>query len=161
MLESVVRIHLVRYPEMQIQDVYKLIHQATMGSEHAVTDPESARLWLERELADMGDGIPEPLLDPISADGQIARVHLRPYFAQGGDTQKLLSAFIHTANEFHGDKAVLEQEWDAATRMEIFPPAEMDDFIQKLQGFPAVHHSAIFVQRYRPAYRVILQRYLT
>jgi len=160
MLESVVSAHLVRYPDMQIQDVYKLLHQATMGSGHAVTDPESARRWLERELAEMGDGIPEPLIDPISADGQMARVHLRPYLAQGGNPQKLLSAFIHTANEFHGDEAVLKQEWDIATHIEIFPPAEMDDFIQKLQGYPAVHHSAIFTQRYRPAYRVILQKYL-
>jgi len=160
MLESIVRAHLVRYPDMQIQDVYKLIHQATMGSGHAVTDPESARLWLERELADMGDGIPEPLIDPISADGQMARVHLRPYLAQGGDPQKLMSAFIRTANEFRGDEAILKKEWDIATRLEIFPPAEMDDFIQKLRGYPAVHHSAIFTQRYRPAYRVILQKYL-
>lgn len=160
MLESILHSHLVRYPAMQIQDIYKLIHQASMGSGHAVTDPESARLWLERELADMGDGIPEPLLDPISADGQIARIHLRPFLEQGGDLQKLLSSLLRTANEFLGDEKTLKKEWEIATRMEIFPPAEMSAFIQNLPGFPAVHHSAIFTQRYRPAYRVILQKYL-
>ncbi len=160
MLESILKSHLIRYPDMQIQDFYKLIHQAIMGSGHAVTDPEGARLWLERELVEMGDGIPEPPLDPISADGQMARVHLRPFLAQGGDPQKLLSAFLRTANEFHGDEAILKSEWDIATRMEIFPPAAMDDFIQNLQGYPAVHHSALYTQRYRPAYRVVLKRYL-
>jgi hypothetical protein len=160
MLESLLTSHLARYSEMQIQDLYKLIHQAVMGSGHAVTDPESARLWLERELAEMGDGISEPLIDPISADGQMARVHLRPFVAQGGDPQKLLSAFIRTANEFRGDEETLKNEWDIATRMEIFPPAEMDAFIHSLQGYPAVHHSALYTQRYRPAYRVILQKYL-
>lgn len=160
MLESILQSHLVRYPEMKIQDLYKLIHQSVMGSGHAVTDPEAARRWLERELAEMGDGAPEPLLDPISADGQMARVHLRSFLAQGGDPQKLLSAFLRTANEFHGDEATLKREWAIATRMEIFPPAEMEDFIQNLQGYPAVRHSATFTQRYRPAYRVILQKYL-
>lgn len=160
MLESVVRSHLVRYPEMQIQDTYKLIHQAVMGSGHAVSNSEAARLWLERELTEMGEGIPEPLIDPISADGEMVRVHLRPFLAQGGDPQKLLSAFLHTANEFRGDEATLKREWDIATRMEIFPPAEMDDFIRSMPGYPAAHHSAIFTRRYRPAYRVILQKYL-
>lgn len=160
MLEDILRAHFVRYPEMQIQDVYKLIHQATMGSGHAVTDPESARLWLERELAEMGDGVPEPMIDPISDDSQLARVHLRPFLAQGGDAQKLLAAFIRTANEFRGDEEIFMREWDIATRMGIFPPAEMDDFIHSLRGYPAVHHSAHYNQLYRPAYRVILQKYL-
>jgi hypothetical protein len=160
MLESILQSHLTRYPAMQIQDMYKLIHQAVMGSGHAVTDLETARLLLEQELVDMGDGIPEPWLDPISVDGQMARVHLRPFIAQGGDLQKLLNAFVRTANEFHGDEAALKREWDIATHMEFYPPAEMRKFIQSLPGFTAVHHSKIFIQRYRPAYRVILQRYL-
>lgn len=160
MLESILKSHFARYPNMQIQDLYKLIHQANMGSGHAVTDHEAARLWLERELAEMGNGIPEPVLDPISADGQVARVHLRPFLAQGGDPQKLLTVFIRTANEFHEDERALKNNWEAATRLGLFPPADMDKFIQSMQDYPAVHHSAIYTQRYHPAYRVVLQKYL-
>ena len=42
-LGSLLRNHFNRYPLMQVQDVYKLLHQAAMGSEHAVVDETNAR----------------------------------------------------------------------------------------------------------------------
>jgi len=30
--------HLARYPLMRVEDIYKLVHQASLGSEHAVSD---------------------------------------------------------------------------------------------------------------------------
>jgi hypothetical protein len=59
LIETILQDHITRYPRMQIQDLYKLLHQAALGSEHAVLDPESAWLWLARELGKMGDGIME------------------------------------------------------------------------------------------------------
>lgn len=158
-IEEVLRSHFVRYPSMQIQDVYKLIHQAAMGSEHAISSVEGARKWMERELAGMGAGPEEPVTDPISADGQILRVHLRPFVAQGGDAEMLLNAFIRTANEFRGDIKVLQTHWEVATGMEHFPIDQMDDFIQSMQAqnYPAVHHSPEYERSYRPAYRVVWQ----
>ncbi len=149
--------HLARYPAMQIVDLYKLIHQATLGSEHAVTDPEAARRYLGRELAEMGDGLPEPLLDPLSEETGIIRVHLRPYAAAGGDPDRLLEAFLRTANEFHGDTQTLERYWFVATDLGYFPADRMDKFIRSMrnQHYPAVHHSPDYQRLYRPAYRVV------
>ena len=48
--------HLFRYLGLQIQDCYKLIHQAAMASEHADQDIAGARDWLERELNSLGEG---------------------------------------------------------------------------------------------------------
>jgi len=158
MFAPILKSHLARYPEMQIQAIYKLIHQAALGSEHAVTDRHAAGVWLEREIMQLGDEDAEPAIDPISADGQIVRVHLRPFLAENGDPEALLTAFVRTANEFHGDEQTLKNYWDIA--MGFFPPAAMDDFIQSMKGYPAMHHSEIYTQRYRPAYRVILQKYL-
>jgi hypothetical protein len=90
MMETILRSHFSRYPLMQVQDLYKLLHQAALGSEHAVRNPETARNWLTRELAEMGDGPPEPLFDPISPGGEIARVHLRPFVAGGHNPDALL-----------------------------------------------------------------------
>lgn len=128
-----------------------------MGSGHAVSDIESARSWLTRELVEMGKDPPEPLIDPISPDGEIARVHLRPFVAAGLDPEILLDAFIRTANEYHGDVRLLERFWRAATAIPLFPAARMDEFIQsmKVQNYPAVHHSPEYEQLYRPAYRVV------
>ena len=83
MFASILHSHHERYPEMGIQDVYKLAHQAALGPGHAVGNPAGARDYLERELDDMGAGPVEPLFDPISADGELVRVHLRPYLEAG------------------------------------------------------------------------------
>jgi hypothetical protein len=160
--ESILRAHLTRYPSMQIQDVYKLVHQATMGSEHAMSSLEGARNWMERELAEMGLGPDEPVLDPISEDGQIVRVHLRPFVAGGGASDALLDAFIRTANEYRGDVQILKNYWNIATGIGCYPLTEMDDFIQSMQAenYPAVHHSPEYERLYRPAYRVVWRKFI-
>jgi len=160
--ESVLHDHIARYPSIQIQDVYKLIHQAALGSEHAVSSIEGTRNWMEREIAEMGAGPDEPVVDPISDDGQIVRVHLRPFVAQGDNPETLLDAFIRTANEYHGDAQTLKKYRNIAARMGHFSTDEMDDFIQSMQAqnYPAVHHSPEYERLYRPAYRVIWRKFI-
>jgi len=162
MFASIVRSHKERYPEMDVHDVYKLAHQAAMGPGHAVDDPARARGYLERELGGMEDGPPEPLLDPISGDGELVRVHLRPYQASRRDIDTLLDAFVRTANEYHGSVEVLEKYWEAARQSELWPLPAMDEFFagMKMMDFPAVHHSERYRELYRPAYRVVLRKLL-
>ncbi len=161
MFETILREHFARYPSMQIQDVYKLIHQGVLGSEHAISSPESARQWLERELVEMGEGPKESVMDPISEDGQIVRVHLRPFVAQRGSPETLLEAFIRTANEYRGEAQTLKDNWKVAVKTGKYPVVEMDDFIQSVeaQGYPAVHHSPEYERLYRPAYRVVCRKF--
>ena len=52
-ISSILLDHQKRYPLWQIKDVYKLLHQAAMGSEHAVQDEDGVRSWMERELKEM------------------------------------------------------------------------------------------------------------
>jgi hypothetical protein len=160
MFERILRSHLIRYPAIQIQDVYKLIHQATLGSEHAISNPESAYAWLERELSEMGDGMDEPVADPISADGEIVRVHLRPFLATGKSHKILFDAFLRTAKEYQGKLSTLEQYWKIAVSMGHFPVVDMDEFIQRIkaQEYPAAHHSDEYKKLYRPAYRVVWKK---
>lgn len=157
MFEEILRFHLDRYPEMQIQDVYKLLHQAALGSEHAVSKPELARNWLTRELAEMGEGPAEPLIDPISPGGGIVRIHLRSFVAAGYDSDLLLDAFIRTANEYQGEAYLLERYWQAAVEIATFPKLKMNKFFHSMQAkyYPAVHHSSKYENLYRPAYRVV------
>jgi len=142
---------------MRIQDAYKLIHQASLGAGHAVASLEMARQWIQRELAEMGDGPAEPVLDPISPDGEIVRIHLRPYAARGGDPEALLTAFFRTANEFTGKIQTLKDGLEILAGLRQFPAVEMHEFAQTIraQGYPAVHHSPEYSRLYRPAYRVI------
>ena len=156
-----------RYPCLLIVDVYKLLHQASMGSEHAVSDEAGVRVWLERELATMGAGPEEPLIDNISPSGEIARVHLRPYLEAGHDPEKLLEAFLRTAREYRGSAErllrygeVVEQK--AFAGLLPFQPDQVGEFMRRMkqEGFPAVHHSQTYERLYQPAYRVVAQTFL-
>lgn len=164
---AIVLDHLARYPLTQPEDLYKLAYQAAMGSEHAVRSVSAARVWLERELADMGAGPPEPLLDPISPDGRILRVHLRPYLQAGYDPGALLDAFIASAYPIPGGGARLRaflKDIDllAEAGKTGIDRKELSSLIVKMEsaGWPAVHHSPVYQREYRPAYRVVAREFL-
>ena len=156
-----------RYPLLQLQDLYKLIYQGALGSEHAVKDKESARVWLEQELQSLQDGPPEPTIDPIAESGDLVRVNLRPYLESGGDPDSLLNAFVITANEYRGSEEVLRINWAIARRLASegrlpFKIEDMDALLAEMaeEGFPAIHHSALYEEAYRPAYRVVAAIYI-
>ena len=158
---------MIRYPRMEVQDLYKLIHQAAMGSEHAISSVDAARSWLEREVNELAEGPEEPVVDVISPDGRIVRINLRPYLHSGGDLPALLNAFIQTANEYRGTTEGLQLYGLYAQRMAEegglpFERAELASFFDRMEakGFPAVHHSSAYEEAYHPAYRVILYEYL-
>jgi len=156
-----------RYPRMEPRDLYKLAHQASLGSEHALTDVAGVHRWLERELVEIGPGPDDPLLDPIAADGGIVRLHLRPFVAAGGDPAALLDAFVRTAQEFHGSIETLRRYLRYAVKIDLggdlpFTVEAMVYFFAHMEtlGFPAAHHSEQYERFYRPAYRVVHRMYL-
>ncbi|TET29898.1 MAG: hypothetical protein E3J69_12555 [Anaerolineales bacterium] len=159
--------HFKRYPLMEVQDIYKLIHQASMGSEHAVQDLDITRAFLEREVNELADGPEEPIEDIISANGQISRINLRPYLASNASLENLFEAFVRTANEFEGSTIKLKRYHSYAERLKdessfAFSPSAIRTFFDRMedQGFPAVHHSASYAAAYQPAYRVVLHELL-
>lgn len=159
--------HAARYPDWQIEDLYKLIHQAALGSEHAVTGREQARCWLDDELAHLDSVKNEPLIDPIAEGGSIVRVHLRPLVENHLLPSQLLDAFLRTSREFRGSIQRLDDQWQQAVLLSSqglldFDPVEMISFYANIrsQGYPAVHHSDIYNSSYHPAYRVVAVEFL-
>ena len=158
--------HLARYPLMQPVDLYKLLHQAAMGSEHAAPDEMTARPWLEREIRNLGEGPGDPLIDPIAPGGEIVRVHLRPYLAAGYEPERLLHALLRTGREHRGSTERLAEWGQVAAQMAEagwlpFGP-ELRELLQEraAQGYGAAHHSRQYVESYRPAYRVVTAAFL-
>ena len=156
-----------RYRLIEIPDLYKLFYQATMGSEHAISSEDKARVWLEREVNDLPPGPDEPMIDPISPDGKIVRVNLRPFVFANRDITTLLDAFVKTANVFRGKKEILSSYWaileGMATKGELaFELEELKSFIEEMdrKGFPAIHHSSTYKEAYKPAYRIIVKEFL-
>jgi hypothetical protein len=154
--------HLQRYPQMELEDIYKLLHQAAMGPEHALHDASAVRARLLTEAQALGTGPDDPILDPISPDGRLARVHLRAYLAQGKALDDLANAFIQTAAACPPAPDKLAKFCDclgdlAAVGGIPFERVPVERFFGELQqrGYPAIRHSDTYRTRYRPAYRVV------
>ncbi len=161
--QNLVLAHVQRYPKMQIEDVYKLLHQATMGSEHAVKNRQSAFDWMQREIANLSPGAKETLVDTLGENGRFARIHLRPYLLQGYDPGKLVEVFLETANRAKPDEWQLSLALSTVQKMAgdgsvPWRPAALDSAFRRLtdRHFPAVHHSEEYRRQYKPAYRVVL-----
>ena len=159
--------HIARYPRMQLDDIYKLLHQAALGPGHAVKDVTNARAWLEKEAAELGPGPVEPENDIISPDGRLARVHLRSWVAAGRRLDDLNRVFFETANSYTPSRERLEKfcgclgDLASAGGIPFAQQAVLAYFDRIAQaGYPVVHHSNTYTDSYKPAYRVVAIDYL-
>ncbi len=153
---------LARYPAMQAEDVYKLAHQATFGPAHLIVDAAAARGYLLSELAGVAADSSEPLVETLSVEPPLVRVNLRPFKARGADPEALVAALVRTASDVAGDPAALRARLEVAVevlgaRGKAAEAGRLKTLAAELeaQGFPAVHHSRVYSEAYRPAYRVV------
>ncbi len=151
---------------MQVQDWYKLLHQASMGNRHLGVEDSLIYNYLLDELERIDAADEEALVEYISPDSSVVRLNLRPFMAQGGDPDKLFAAMKATWDAFEPSTERLEAYWESlhrATNQADMPFAveELDAFMdeQRAAGYPAIHHSPTYEEQYRPAYRVLLRRF--
>jgi len=166
-MKSILLEHDRRYPLWTIADLYKLIHQAAMAGEHALTDEKQIRIQLRQEIAELPPGPDEPLVDPVSADHRIARIHLRTFSGLGLDQEILVNAFILTVKHFPASLNSLSEYARIALQLcqegaLNFNPEQFSGYIalQRTAGFPPVHHSEPYRKNYLPAYRVVARETL-
>ncbi|MBN1680019.1 MAG: hypothetical protein JW966_06980 [Anaerolineae bacterium] len=170
---ALINSHLERYPQAEYQDVYKLLHQAAFGPGHLITSRKAAREYLDNEITKLAPAPDEPLVENIHTNGQIVRLHLRPYLALQGKPKPLLDAFIASAKHIEDRPYVGTQSrpdmvarWWAVFHDQCQPGGvyagrfvarEVMLFgrVRGQEGWPAVHHSPAYDTAYRPAYRVL------
>ena len=155
------------YPKMKVQDLYKLLFQAAMGPGHAVKNEGIVTKWLDDEITNMDHYEDKDIIEVLNGAAGLVKVNLRPYLSKGGTKDKLLEAFIKTANDFHSDKEKLHDylrvaELLAEKGMIGFDLKELKEFFinAETDGYPAFHHSEIYRDEYKPAYRVLQKKYL-
>ncbi|RPI93430.1 MAG: hypothetical protein EHM39_12875 [Chloroflexi bacterium] len=164
-LLGLIQSHLQRYPASDIMDIYKLLHQATFGPGHLIASKKHAREWLEREAELLTPSAREPLVERIHPEGDIVRIHLRPYLALGGKLKLLLDAFVRSAGQVQGDHDLMARRWSffvgechtdgaLAGRFDV-PGALLFGRIRARENWPAMHHSPGYVAAYKPYYRVL------
>ncbi len=153
---------------MQVQDVYKLIYQGTLGPEHMVATRQEFTRSLEAEFSDIEPG-PGHLLEPIRADQVLYRLNLRPYKLLQQGISALVGPLLMTSKHYVGDKTRLMESWAdfieicSQEKLDMFTTDTVEQFNHWLEkeDYPAVHHSEAYRQAYRPAYRLILAQYIT
>lgn len=159
--------HIPADPDLRIEDAYKWLFHATRGGEHAIENESSARLWLENEWQTLGHPLPdEPLWVPLTADGRVGRLNLRPYRARNGSPDALHTAFLAGAESFDPSAARFRAAWNELGRILKARPAghltrtewQRLDRDMQAQGYPAIHHSPAYVRARQPAYRVLPAR---
>jgi hypothetical protein len=150
-----------------VEDLYKLLMQASCGAEHAAIDRESARLRLEQELASLVNGPVEPLLDPIAPAGVYVRVHLRPFVALNLNPEFLVKSFVNTienpSQSRNGYSGFVEVAAGLCREGLLpFVEPETTSYLEGMlaAGLPAVHHSEAYVESFHPAYRVVGSQFL-
>jgi hypothetical protein len=164
-LHALIQTHLTRYPQFEVMDTYKLLHQATFGPGHLIASKKATREWLESESEQLTPSMKELLVETIHPDGRIVRLHLRPYLAYGGKLKPLLDAFVRSAGQVPGDPDAMAHRWLVFERLcqpggvyaDRFDLQEVRMFgrIRRKENWPAMHHSPTYQTAYKPAYRVL------
>lgn len=154
--------HYQQYPQLQIQDVFKYIHQSSFGCEHMVSSLEAATDYIRAESCCSRKS--DVLIDRL--DGNYSRVHLA-YLEQGLTPDTLGRLFFSSAKNEPDGKEKLEYKLSVAKELvhEKLLPFSQDEFDEAVKawqdkGYPALHHSDIFRSTYFPAYRVVSNRFI-
>lgn len=151
-----------RYPALQIQDLFKFLHQGVMGCGHFVSD--TAAELLKEELASLpsSDG---PDLEWLSSN--FCRIHLRMLAKTGLSPRTLFRMFVLSSQEACGSAGQLEHQLICllALAREKQLPFSADQILRAAaqwgeDGYPACHHSPEFRAAYQPAYRVIHGKFI-
>ncbi len=150
-----------KYPKLQIQDIFKFIYQSAFGCEHMVASLEKATDYIKQEY---NNGITQNEVEEL--DGDYCRVPLS-YIDKGLKIETFGKLFYLSAKKEEAGQANLLKKIAVAQKLikENKLPFHIEDFNKevekwKAQGYPAIHHSEVFRQKYTPAYRLISKKYI-
>jgi uridine kinase len=156
--------HCSRYPQLQLQDLFKALYQSTFGCGHLVNDPSAAAAYIDEE-ASACVKTKGSLIEPL--DGEYYRVHLAHLSENGLKPSTLAKLFVLSAEKPSESLADLEKRLN--TLLLLTKQGRLsfsyDDTLKattewRENGFPARHHSEVFRNSYAPAYRVLSKEYV-
>ncbi len=173
MTDSIARLietHVERYPELDVIDVYRLLHQAAFGVGGRIPNRKTAREWLDHEakLARQsvhGAADNALLVESVHPAGEIVRVYLQAYQRDGGSLPALLDAHIKSGEAVLGDPELMAYWWAEFANMVAtggilagrFEPrvVALTGRVRANENWPANAHSPIYLAHYQPFYRIL------
>lgn len=165
-IEALLLAHHKRRPLMRATDFYKLLYQGVFGVGHIMTG--GAWDWLEKEAEglDLEEQPEEPLLEEVSANGEMVRVNMRPYLRHGLPLNGLLAAMEDTSH-VEGSSEEFKEAWavfkalaaSGRLKVDVGEFEALDDELRR-EGCHPHHHSKAYRDAYHPAYRVVTRKFL-
>lgn len=150
-------------PKMELRDIYKLLYQGVLGSEHMISSSQAFTQWLVEEFDAVDPGMSDPLWEDVRPDGRIVRVNLRPFKALNGNLEGLSAACLDTGHRKWGTVHDLRLTWQRV--LKACRENELGDWLSKdlreieqlvdINGYPPLHHSESYRKAYHPAYRLV------
>ncbi|MCR4604306.1 MAG: hypothetical protein K5683_12360 [Prevotella sp.] len=164
-IQGFVNRQLENYPKSRLLDLYKSCFQDFMGAEHLVSDRQSVKAYLDRELQTTSlDNLMSWYYEPCGIDSQYFRVSLRAV-KEGILTEDiLLDAFMRSANsERRPAVEAWRDRWHkiigTIELMNLSLPYYHEDmeFIDSIlnDGKYAISHSPEYREAYHPHYRIV------
>lgn len=155
--EKHLREQLKLHPCFQPRDGVKMCYQAAFGAEHLLADTAAAKAYFDREYAAVeADG--SPLYEALSPE--VGRVNLAAWKREGLPPQWLFALFCACAHPREDGQREFERCLALVGESGIFPREEWQAHLAAYRagGMGPVHHSDLYRQREKPAYRIVSAR---
>mgnify|MGYP000120553628 CR=1 len=161
--------HFNKYPEMQVQDMIKLIYQNEFAGGHLIDDEQESLKRLQAEMENLeNSGLNEekPLFEDIG--NGLVRLYLDKLPGLRTDIRTINRFFVNTSGKIRGSAenfrrkvSVLKQCCEECILP--FAASEIEELVGELaaKGYPPISHSEVYRRAYKPGYRVVLSDYRT
>ncbi len=162
--------HFKQYPEMQVQDMVKLIYQNEFAGGHMIKIEKDSMKRLYEEYTTINktmqnkDSEGSVLFENIG--NGLCRLHLAALHSADINLATVNRFFYNTSNSVNGNLEGFESKLEVLKQCckdKILPYtlAELEDYLHdyKSQGYPPVSHSNTYRDLYNPAYRVVKEAY--
>ena len=152
---------LTRYPQAQMQDIYKTFYQDRFGAGHMINDTSAVREYLLWEVtAAEADTVVNPYYELTGSEGRFVRVYLRCVNEGLLSAEQLFDAFVRSAQPTKQPQQTWEDEWkqieQAALKVHVVCSDEdREQLLYAAHINAAVHHSDPYREAYHPHYRIV------
>jgi len=155
--------HYQTYPQAQLLDLFKFIHQSEFGPAHLITDPKANFTRLQQEYHQLDPAVKDNVIDVLQP--QLCRLHLQ-VLNQSTLALVTLQRFFELSATPKGSVAGYYEKIAVLKSLcrdglLPFPEDAVEQFEAQIKAAPlaAFSHSEAYRLAYAPAYRVVESRF--
>jgi len=163
--ESLIKIHLMHYPDMQADDIYKMVYQGVMGPGHLGDDFQKILNYLNREISKIEAAQQIKLVENIAPDSSYIRINLKRFKYDSLSSEKLAAIITESARNSPENPEPFIKIWTGiAKRIENGHLSINQGTFSKFNryiienNYPVIHHSKDYIEKYSPSYRVVSRK---